>query len=117
MFNVFMNTISGLKDKGVSATAKLALSLYCKPYGEVRELRLDSRNKNLTIVLLLNGEQEPVEIMVRDYHVTKQGDQDMLVAGCIETSRQWLTTVAVTYLQGRSIPISPELAMGLQIVA
>lgn len=117
MFNILKDTVSGLKDKGVSATAKLALSLYCKPYGEVRELRLDSRKKNLTIGLLLDGEQEPIEIVVREYRVAKQDDQDVLIAGHIETSRQWLTTLAATYVQGRPIPISPELAMGLQVIA
>lgn len=108
---------TSLKDKSVSIAAKVALGLYLKPYGEVQELRLDSKEKTLLFTIRLKGECEVLEVLIRDYRITKNGQQDVLIARHIETSRQWLNTVAEFYASERPIPVSPNLAMALHVLA
>ena len=89
---------------------------YLKPYGEVQMLKLDSKNKTLRLAIDLKGESEKVEIEIRDYQIAKQGEQDVLIAGSIETSREWLNTVLEKYVFGNQIPIPPEIAKALGFV-
>lgn len=106
-----------IKDKSVSSAAKFALDLYLNPYGDVQELRLDSKEKTLLFTIRLKGEYEVLEVLIRDYRIIKNGAQDALIAGHIETSRQWLNTVAEVYASERPIPISSKLALALHLLA
>jgi hypothetical protein len=65
-------------------------STYLQPYGSLTELKIDSQNKSLFLIVELKGESEPLEIRVPRYELIQHGDETFLELGEIITSREWL---------------------------
>jgi len=64
----------GLKDRLFEKVAVPILNrTVLAPYGEARELRLNSSDKSAEIVVALKGEEVPVRITVGRYEVSEVG--------------------------------------------
>ena len=104
------------KDTALSKGAQLAINTYIKEYGEMLKFNLDSKIKSIDMEVMLEGEKEPLSIYIERYEITEtNGEYKMRVYG-ISTSREWINTVASTYLEGKAFDIPAEYAKLLKVV-
>lgn len=80
------------------------------PYGKAKDLRLNSRDHTAEIVLELRGEREPLHVRVGNYEFSREGDDTFVTIRDVETSRAWMTELAVRNLVGRALKIPREYA-------
>jgi len=101
----------GLKD---CLFAKVAVPILNRtvlaPYGQARELHLDSTVKSAEILFALKGETEPVLVRVGRYELSEVGHDIFLTIQEIETSREWMTALAERNLVGRAFRLPREFA-------
>jgi hypothetical protein len=89
-----------------AAVAMLNQSIF-RPYGTVKELKIDTTRRTLEVEAELKGESQPVRIQVQQYDIIEDGGTAFVVLKGITTSREWLTTLAQNHGEGRRIEI-PE---------
>lgn len=65
-----------------------------KPYGTLTKLKLDTTARTIDAEIELKGETQPVRIEVREYELRQEDGRSYFVIKNIETSREWLTTLA-----------------------
>ncbi len=66
-------------------------------YGEVQNLKIDSRGKTLEASCLLDGEVTPITIKVEHYEVETDGDKKFLRATRFSCTRPWLQNVLMDF--------------------
>jgi hypothetical protein len=105
-------TLNSAKDTLLSQGAKARLNHLLRKYGTMLDLKLNTAERSLSVSLHLKGEENPININVREYTlVTKEGRTFVEIEGNkIETSREWLTTLIQDQVGRRSFPIPDHLA-------
>jgi hypothetical protein len=100
------------KDALLSQGAKARLSHLLRKYGTMLDLKLNTTERSLSVLLHLKGEESPIHISIREYTlVAKDGRTYVELDGSkIETSREWLTTLVQEQLGRRDFPIPDKLA-------
>jgi hypothetical protein len=86
-------------------------------YGRMLNLNLDSKNKSITLNVLLAGEESPLEIDIGRYDIVNQNDKYYLEINEVSTSRLWLNVLAEETLNGEKIEIPSKIAKLLKVVA
>ena len=102
-----------MKDVALSHGAKMAMNQHLHEYGEIVKLNLNSKFKTMDMEVLLDGENECINIQVEHYEIT---DENTLRISGVSTSKTWLTTLAHTYLEGKTFDVPDEYAKMLRIV-
>ena len=101
----------GPKDRLLEALALPLLNrTLLAPYGTARELHLDTNHRRAEIVLDLNGENEPLRILVGRYELLRRNGGTFVALHDIVTSREWLTALAQHSIAGVAVEVPPELA-------
>jgi len=101
--------LRSIKDKTASSALGMAVNHYLGRYGSMKKIIIDSDRKAITLELELKGEREPILVVVEEYEIVSQGGSTYLVAGRISTSREWLTVLAESLLQGRKLPLPDKI--------
>ena len=100
----------GAKDWLIGKTAVAMLNQsVLKPYGTLKELKLDTQQRTIDAELELRGETQPVRIQISEYELIEEDDATYLVLKGITTSREWLTTLARDFAVDRRLKL-PEAA-------
>jgi hypothetical protein len=107
---------SKIKDRTVSTAINMAFNNYIKDYGEMLKFNLDSKNKSINMELMLDGEKESLLVNIDRYELLKREDKYFLKIYTLNTSRQWINTVASTYLEGKEFEIPSHYAKMLEVV-
>ena len=89
-----------------AAVAMLNQSIF-RPYGTVKDLKIDTTRRTLEVEAELKGESQPVRIQIAQYEIIEENGSAFVELKGITTSREWLTTLAQNYGEGRRIEI-PE---------
>jgi len=105
-----------MKDTALSKGAKIAINSQVKEYGKMLKLDLDSKNKKLTMEVMLEGEKELLYVEVSRYELCEEKGQFILKVYGVHTSRAWINTLAAAHLEGRSFEIPAEYAKLLKVV-
>jgi len=106
-----MGFLSDAKDRMIEAMAAPILnrSLFA-PYGQAREIRLNSTDKIVDIVFDLKGETDPVRVTLDGYEFTNIGDETFVTIHSMKTSREWLTAAVERNVVGRPVKLPSEFA-------
>jgi hypothetical protein len=104
---------SAAKDAIASKAAQTYINQRIARYGEVRSLKLDSRNKSGEVVCVLLGEPEPVTVRVERYEVTERDGQTFVKIGRCSCNRTWLQNLLTDFGRDREIPVPPWAASAL----
>jgi hypothetical protein len=99
-----------------AAVAMLNQSVF-RPYGTVKELKLDTARRTIEIEAELKGESQPVRIQIQEYEILEENGSAFVVLKGITTSREWLTTLARNYGEGRRIEIPESVRAYLPMLA
>jgi hypothetical protein len=65
-----------------------------KPYGTLTKLKIDTTARSMEAEFDLKGETQPLRLHVHEYELRQEGDRAFVVIKSIDTSREWLTTLA-----------------------
>jgi hypothetical protein len=94
-FNDFMGLLSEMKDRLVEQAALSYLNnKLLAPYGHATGLRIESAAKKLQLEVELKGESAPIHIEIADYEISNEDGNYFVVIKEIQTSREWLTSLA-----------------------
>ena len=79
------------------------------------ELKLNPKDKNLEVEILLKGEVEPLKLKIDSYEIRREGGKSFITLREIKTSREWLDVVVKNFIENREfeIPNSIEEMVGI----
>jgi hypothetical protein len=89
------------KDALASQAARRYVNGLIKRYGEVSELKINSKAKSVDLVCLLIGENEPVTVRIDHYRVENHGGKHFVELGGCSCSRLWLQNLLEDHACGR----------------
>jgi hypothetical protein len=99
----------GIKDSLASSAAKSFLAGRIDRYAKLSDLRIHSREKALSIELLLEGESLPIRIEAR-YRVSQIDGGNFLTIEGVAATRPWLNNLLEDLVVGKPLAI-PALAV------
>lgn len=88
-----LDVFRDFKNSAIATLAKKFVNNNIKEYGEMVDLRIDSKNKNIELVILLKGEKENIIVKVDKYEVIKKDDSSYIKFKNIAASREWITVL------------------------
>jgi hypothetical protein len=100
----------GIKDSLTSSAAKSFIAARITRYGNLTELRINSREKTILADVLLQGEPEPIRIEVSRYRIVIKDGEPLLMIEAVRASRAWLDNLLEDLLVGRELPV-PSMAL------
>ncbi len=105
-----------MKDKALSKGVIVAINKQIEPYGEVLALSLDTKKKSISMEVMLKGEHDVLKMEVQQYSLIERDGKHLLQVTGLTTSREWVNTLAKTYLEGREFEVPNEYAEMLAIM-
>lgn len=100
----------GIKDSLTSSAAKSFIAARITRYGNLTELRINSREKTILADVMLQGEAEPIRIEVSRYRIVMKDGEPLLMIEAVRASRAWLDNLLEDLLVGRELPV-PSMAL------
>lgn len=93
-----------------SFAAKAFINKYIEKYGKVQELKIDSKKKNIDLVVSLKGEIEPLSINIQNYKFFEENNKTFIILNQIYFSREWMNLSAEDYVIGKKFEIPPKIS-------
>lgn len=116
LVNKLRGVISHAKDAGASVAIEHLLAKRLEPYGELKNLRLNSRDKTIEVEVLLKGEAETLVVKVLEYELQSEPDQDYLVVKRAIASREWVTALLQDFVAGKRHPLPQQHSKMVRLV-
>ncbi|MFA6960249.1 MAG: hypothetical protein WC205_05830 [Opitutaceae bacterium] len=101
------------KDAVASQVARSYVNGLIKRYGEVRELKIDSRSKTVVVVCELKGEAEPVTVHVEAYRIVAEGEERFVEIAACSCSRPWMHNLLQDHVRDRRLKLPVWAAAAL----
>jgi hypothetical protein len=97
-----------MKDWLLSHFGHWLINRHLKPYGNMTSFQIDTENKKIFLSADLRGEASCIEITA-SYATSEIGGQTHLSVTRVESSREWLTDLANSYLAANpfAAPVPP----------
>lgn len=102
-----------LKDKFTSKTGKTLIATMLQRYGKLLELQIQSREKMISLELLLEGEEKPISIIIERYQIREIEGESTIVIEKVKASRPWLENLLQDHLVGKTLNIPKFVALAL----
>lgn len=93
VINNIKNKFIGIKDSILSLLLKKYINNLIDEYGEMVNLSIDSKNRKVSLNLLLKGEKENILVDIEEYEVIKKSDRTFIKFKRISSSREWIETL------------------------
>ncbi len=101
------------KDALSSQAARSYVNGLIQRYGEVRDLKIDSKEKTVVVVCILKGEPEPVRVRVDRYRIESEGPQRFIRIEACSCSRTWLQHLLEDHVCDRRMKLPSWAAAAL----
>lgn len=101
------------KDALASRAAQVWANKRIARYGQVQDLKIDSRRKTVEVSCLLNGEPTPITIRVENYVVETERGKKFIHATDFSCTRPWLQTFLTDFGHRQRIELPPWAAAAL----
>ena len=101
------------KDALASRGAQTWANKLMARYGQVQELKIDSRLKTVAVTCVLEGEATPITITVENYVVETERDKKYIRAADFSCTRPWLQNVLRDFGPKQRIELPPWAAAAL----
>jgi hypothetical protein len=93
-----------------SGAVKSLLGGRIERYGRLLDLRIHSRARSLSAVVLLAGEREEIAVEVGKYRIVGERGAHGVIVERASASREWIQMLLEDFVIGRRFPI-PSLAL------
>jgi hypothetical protein len=104
---------NGIKDSLASSAAKSMIASRLHRYGKLTDLRIRSREKTISIELLLEGEEIPLNIEIESYRIMGKPGENALVIEKARASRPWLQNLVDDLVVGKPLPVPSVVLFAL----
>lgn len=110
---IVSNMFTAAKDALSSQAARSYVNGLIKRYGEVKELKIDSKAKTVDVTCALLGEREPVTVRVENYRITNAGGKSFIEITRCTCSREWLQNLVTDQGCGKRLELPGWAAAAL----
>jgi hypothetical protein len=111
------DTILTGKDSAQSKLIKKGMNVAMKKFGEVKDLKFDTKNKSITLTVYLKGEKQDVVLNIDSYKFSKDDDDNYYIEiFTVSANRYWMDALVRTFLIGRKFPIPSQLVVPMKIL-
>lgn len=104
------------KDAGSSMAAEHFVAKQLEPFGELKHLQINSREKNIAVEVLLKGERDTLWVEIEDYEFINNDGLDYFIIKRAAASREWITTLLQSVIVGRRNLIPPQYSRMARMV-
>src|SRR5258707_4342674 len=113
------SSLADSKDRFISARIKQELNIQLARYGEVLDVKLNTREQSVEISVRLKGESDPISIRVGKYSLVKENGELWLTidAQTIEASKEWLTLLLQDQAGRHRLPIPHKFAWAVEFLS
>lgn len=94
---------------GLSLAARHWLAPKVGRYADLKDLKIDPKNKTASVTLRPKGEESEITLTVERYELHRDGDRTELLIAHINCSREWIRLLAVDHVVGKRFPIPAPL--------
>ena len=105
-------SLADSKDRLISSRIKQELNIQFARYGQVLDVKLNTREQSVQLSLSLKGEPEPVTVNIGKYSFLRENGQLWLTidSGTIDASKEWLALVLQDQVGRQRLPIPQKYA-------
>lgn len=104
---------SAAKDAMASRAAQAYVNNRIARYGQLQELRIDSRAHTMEGTCLLHGEREAITVYVDRYEIAERSGTKFLTVQKCRCARPWLQHLLTDFVEGRSVELPGWAASAL----
>jgi hypothetical protein len=111
-------TLADSKDRLISERIKPELNTHLARYGEVLDVKLNTRERSVQLSIKLKGEPDPITVNIGKYALIKEETQLWVTidSQSIEASREWLTLLLQDQAGRQRLPIPQKYAWAVEFL-
>jgi hypothetical protein len=111
-------SLADTKDRLIGERIKQELNTRIARYGEVLDVKLNTRTRSAQLSIKLKGEPDPTTINIGKYELIKEDTQLWVAVDSqsIEASREWLTLVLQDQAARQRLPIPQKYAWAVEFL-
>ncbi len=85
------------KNSAIATGAKKFVNDKIKEYGEMVNFKIDSKNKNIELDVLLKGEKENIIVKIENYEIVSRDGSTAIKFKNASASREWIEVLIHNY--------------------
>jgi hypothetical protein len=111
-------TLAESKDRLIGERIKHELNTQLARYGEVLDVKLNTREQSVRLSIKLKGEPDPITVNIGKYALIKEDAQLWLTVDSqsIQASREWLTLLLQDQAGRQRLPIPQKYAWAIEFL-
>jgi hypothetical protein len=111
-------SLADSKDRLISERIKQELTTHLARYGEVLDVKLNTRERAVQLSIKLKGEPDPITVNIGKYELIKEDTKLWLSVDSqsIEASREWLTLLLQDQAGRRRLPVPQKYAWAVEFL-
>ena len=106
------------KDRLISERIKQELNTHLARYGEVLDVKLNTRERSVQLSIKLKGEPDPTTVKIGKYELIKEDTKLWLTfdSQSIEASKEWLTLLLQDQAGRQRLPVPQKYASAVEFL-
>ena len=111
-------SLADSKDRLISERIKQELNTHLAKYGEVLDVKLNTRERSVQLSIKLKGEPDPITVNIGKYELIKEDTKLWLTfdSRSIEASREWLTLLLQDQAGRQRLPVPQKYAWAVEFL-
>ena len=111
-------SLADSKDLLISERIKQELNTHLARYGEVLDVKLNTRERSVQLSIKLKGEPDPTTVNIGKYELIKEDTKLWLSVDSqsIEASREWLTLLLQDQAGRQRLPVPQKYAWAVEFL-
>jgi hypothetical protein len=111
-------TLADSKDRLISERIKHELNTHLARYGEVLDVKLNTRERSVQLSIKLKGEPDPTTVNIGKYALIKEDTRLWVTVDSqsIEASKEWLTLLLQDQAGRQRLPIPQKYAWAVEFL-
>ena len=111
-------SLADSKDRLISERIKQELNTHLARYGEVLDVKLNTRERSVQLSIKLKGEPDPTTVNIGKYELVKEDTKLWVTfhSQSIQASREWLTFLLQDQAGRQRLPVPQKYAWAVEFL-
>jgi hypothetical protein len=111
-------SLADSKDRLISERIKQELNTHLARYGEVLDVKLNTRERSVQLSIKLKGEPDPTTVNIGKYELVKEDTKLWVTfhSQSIQASREWLTLLLQDQAGRQRLPVPQKYAWAVEFL-
>lgn len=105
MFKSITNALGAARDRAFEAAAKSFVARKIQNFGHINQLQIDTKDKKISVEVVLKGEVSPIQLWVESYDVLRKEGETFIRIHKVNASREWMGIALNEYVIGQEIKV------------